>query len=94
MHDLKKLINVLITFIISMTSFSAFAHDETDLRHKFQNIDTNNDEKISLEEFKNFILENKKMIRFEKIFNRIDNNSNGSGKWNRTTDLRLMSPAL
>jgi hypothetical protein len=78
MIDLKKkIIKVLITLIISTTSFSALAHDEINLKGKFQNIDANNDETISLEEFKNFVLENRRMNRLERIFNRIDNNSNG-----------------
>ena len=78
MIDLKKkIIKVLITLIISITSFSALAHDEINLKGKIQNIDANNDETISLEEFKNFILENRRMNRLERIFNRIDNNSNG-----------------
>ena len=78
MIDLKKkIIKVLITLIISTTSCSALAHDEINLKGKFQNIDANNDETISLEEFKNFVLENRRMNRLERIFNRIDNNSNG-----------------
>ena len=48
--------------IISTTSFSALAHDEINLKGKFQNIDANNDETISLEEFKNFVLENRRFF--------------------------------
>lgn len=73
----RNLITVLITLVSSVVSTTAFAHDKPDLSVRFQNIDTNQDEVISLDEFKNNILENEIMMRVEMMFNRIDRNSNG-----------------
>lgn len=73
----RNLITVLIALVSSVVSTTAFAHDVPDLSVRFQNIDTNQDEVISLDEFKNNIVANEIMMRVEMMFNRIDRNSNG-----------------